>query len=154
MFAGHRQGFCCSHWKRELTQRRPLLPLMMQVVSMALGLVSTQALLISCSTHSSKLPFIQKAVSVVVQLCEERREGRMHETKLIFKQMPPPHFCLEVVCKKGGGVISGAYGTQILHTQVTTTQVTALWSSCWSHYHSNLYSNSTTLGKWRKTKTS
>ena len=31
----------------------------------ALGLVSTQAPLISCSTRSSKLPFIQKAVAVV-----------------------------------------------------------------------------------------
>ena len=25
--------------------------------------------------------------------------------------MPPPHFCFKVVCKKGEGVFSGAYGT-------------------------------------------
>ena len=27
---------------------------------------------------------------------EKRREGRIHETKLIFEQMPPPHFWLKV----------------------------------------------------------
>ena len=37
----------------------------MQVASMPLGLVSTQASLISCSTRSSKLPFIQKAAAIV-----------------------------------------------------------------------------------------
>ena len=44
---------------------RPLLSLTMQVASMPLGLVSTQVPLISCSTRSSKLPFIQKAAAVV-----------------------------------------------------------------------------------------
>ena len=34
----------------------------------------------------------------------------MYETKLIFKQTPPPYFCLKVVCKKGS-IFSGAYGT-------------------------------------------
>ena len=29
--------------------------------------------------------------------------GRMHKTNWIFEQTPPPHFCLKVLCKKGGG---------------------------------------------------
>ena len=54
LFTGHHQGFCC-----------PLSLLMMQVASMPLGLVSTQTPMISCTTHSSKLPFIRKAMAVV-----------------------------------------------------------------------------------------
>ena len=36
----------------------------------------------------------------------------MYKLNEIFKQTSPPHFCLKVVCKKGGGggPISGAYG--------------------------------------------
>ena len=52
----------------------------MQVAS--LGLVSTQAQLISCSTRSAKLLFFQKAAAVVmivdftrIQDYEEQREG-------------------------------------------------------------------------------
>ena len=39
---------------------------MMQVASVPLGLVSTQAALISHSTRSAKLPFFQKATAVVM----------------------------------------------------------------------------------------
>ena len=28
----------------------------------------------------------------------------MYEMKLIFEQMPTPHFCLKVVCKRGGRI--------------------------------------------------
>ena len=38
----------------------------MEVASVPLGLVSTQAPLISRSTRSAKLPFFQKAAAVVV----------------------------------------------------------------------------------------
>ena len=58
-FPGHR--FCCSHWERELTRSHPPLPQTMQVASVPLGLVSTQAPQISHSTHSAKLQFFQKA---------------------------------------------------------------------------------------------
>ena len=44
----------------------PLLPQTMQVASVPLGLVATQAQLISRSTRSEKLPFVQKAAVVVV----------------------------------------------------------------------------------------
>ena len=87
LFAGHHQGFCCSHWEHELTRGRPLSPLMMQAVSMSLSLVSTRALLISHSIHSANLLFFQKATAVIVIVtltcikdCEEQREGHMHET--------------------------------------------------------------------------
>ena len=63
----------------------------MQVALMLLGLVSTQAQLISRSTHSAKLPFyllffFQKAAAVVVIVkfaCMTMRNGgrgRMHKT--------------------------------------------------------------------------
>ena len=42
------------------------MPQTMQVASVPVGLVTTQAPLISCSTHSAKLPFSQKAATVVV----------------------------------------------------------------------------------------
>ena len=73
---------------------------------MPLGLVCTQVTLLSCSTHSSKLLFFQKAAAVIVIVDltrikngKERREGRMHETNSIFQQTPSPHFCLKVECK-------------------------------------------------------
>ena len=95
----------------------------MQVASMPLGLVWTQVPLISCSTRSSKLPFFKKATTVVlivnlvcIKDCKEWREGCMHET-WIFEQMPPPHFCLKVVCKKEG-IFLGAYGTYLNLSQI------------------------------------
>ena len=55
---------------------------MMQVASMLLGLVLTQALLISRSTHSAILLFFQIATTVVVIVnlahikdCEEKKKG-------------------------------------------------------------------------------
>ena len=94
-----------------LPRGSPLSPLMVQIVSMLLNLVSTQALLNSRSTCSSKLPFFQKAtpaITIVDLTCLllQRMEGvvreHMHETNRIFKQTPPPHFCPKVTCKKGG----------------------------------------------------
>ena len=49
----------------------------MQVALVPLGLVSTQAPLISCSTRSAKLPFFQKAMAVVVIV--EFKTTRMEE---------------------------------------------------------------------------
>ena len=45
-------------------------------MTMLLGLVSTQAPLISCGTRSLKLPFIQTAAAVVERLCEEGAYAR------------------------------------------------------------------------------
>ena len=66
----------------DLMQSHPQLPQTMQVASVPLGLVSTQAPLISRSTRSVKLLFFQKATTVVVivefvriQDYDERREG-------------------------------------------------------------------------------
>ena len=71
---------------------------MMQVASVPLGLVSTQALLISRSTRSAKLPFFQKAAAVVVivkfmriQDYKERREGAYAPDELnIWANAPFP----------------------------------------------------------------
>ena len=68
---------------------------MMQVASVSLGLVSMQALLISHSTRSVKLPFFQKAVAVVVIV----------DFVCIQANAPCP-----LLCKKGG-IFSEAYGT-------------------------------------------
>ena len=95
----------------------------MQVASVPLGLAPTQAPLISRSARSAKLPFIQKAETVVVvvefariQDYDERREGAYVRDELnIRANAPPPNFCLKVVCKKGRGVISGAYGTHLVY---------------------------------------
>ena len=62
---------------------------MMQVASVTLSLVSTQALLISHSTRSVKLLFFQKAAAVVtivefmcIQDYEKQREGAYARDKL------------------------------------------------------------------------
>ena len=79
----------------------------MQVALMPLDLVSIQALLLSHSTHSVKLPFFQKATAVITLIKLEytitRKQGRMLKNKRVFQQTLPPHFCLKVVCKYGGG---------------------------------------------------
>ena len=61
----------------------------MQVVSVPLGLVSMQALLISHSTRSGKPPFFQKAAAVImivkfecIQDYEKRREGAYAQDEL------------------------------------------------------------------------
>ena len=68
------------------------------------------------STHSVNLLFLLKAAAVVmsvefvcIQDYKERREGVYARDELNI-QANAPHFCLKVVCKKGG-VFSGAYGT-------------------------------------------
>ena len=101
---------------------RPPLPQMMQVASVPLGLVSMQAPLISRSSRSAKLLFFQKAAAVVVivdsrvfKAMRNGGRGHMHETNWIFEQMPPPHFCLEVVCKKVGCVFGNLRYRTILH---------------------------------------
>ena len=89
---------------------------MMQVASVPLGLVSTQAPLISRSTRSVKLPFFQKAVAVVVivdfactQDYVEVRKGAYAQDELNIRPNAPSHFCLKVrSVHKGGGRIVGS----------------------------------------------
>ena len=95
----------------------PSLPQMMQVPSVPLGLVSTQAPLISHSTRLAKLPFLQKAATVIViveftriQDYNERRERAYVRDKLNIRTNAPPHLSLKVVCKRGV-VFLGAYST-------------------------------------------
>ena len=85
-FTGHRKAFCCLHWENVDFGMSPL-RLTMQVASVPLGLVSTQASLTSCSIHLAKLPFFQKPVAIVVivnlahlKIARNGGRGRMHET--------------------------------------------------------------------------
>ena len=103
------------HWENELTPSRPPLPQMMQVASVPLGLVSTQAPLISRSTRSAKLPFFHKVVAVVVivefthiQDYEERREGAYARDKLNIRANDPSPFLSKSSVQKGGGHIFGS----------------------------------------------
>ena len=80
----------------------------MQVVSVLLGLVLTQAPLTSSSTRSVKCCSFGKPQQLLwlltLHVLKTTRNGgrrHMHETNWIFKQTPPPHFCLKVVCEKG-----------------------------------------------------
>ena len=78
----------------------------MQVASVLFGLVSTQALLISCSTHSVKLPFFQKAAAVVVivrfKTTIERREGAYARDKLNIQSNAPSLLLSKSSVQKGG----------------------------------------------------
>ena len=82
----------------------------MQVASVALGLVSTQAPLNSCSTRPAKLPFFQKATSVVVIV----KFTAYARDELNILAMPPSPLLSKSSMQKGrggGGIFSGAYGT-------------------------------------------
>ena len=90
-------------------QSCPPLPQTMQVASVPLGLVSTQAVLISRSTCSAKLPFFQKAASVVVivefahiQDYEERREGAYARDELNIRANTPSPLSSKSSLHKGG----------------------------------------------------
>ena len=90
----------------------------MQVTSVPLGLVSTQAPLISRSTRSAKLPFFQKAAAVVVivefeciQDYEERSEGAYARDGLSIRTNAPSPLLSKSSDPKGGGVFTGAYCT-------------------------------------------
>ena len=78
----------------------------MQIASMPLGLVSTQALLIFYGARSVKLPFFQKVAAVTVIA------GTTGEVGGICLDLPALYFCFKVlvVCKKRG-VYLGTYGT-------------------------------------------
>ena len=65
------------------------------------------------------IQFFQKAAAVIsivdlmhIKDYEEQNEGGMHETNWIFKQTPLPHFCLKVVCKKGGRMFGSLWYVQ------------------------------------------
>ena len=98
-FAGHNQGFCCLHWKCELKWCCP--PLTMQVASMPLGLVSTQVSLISCSTRSSKLPFIQKAAAIVT-IVWGTAGGAYGRDKIIIRAIAPSPLLAQSSVQKVG----------------------------------------------------
>ena len=98
----------------ELTWSLPPLLLTMQVALVPLGLVLTQAPLISRSTHSVKLPFFQKVAAVVVivelvciQDCEEWREGPHARDELNIRANAPT-LSKSSVQKGGGGRIFGS----------------------------------------------
>ena len=46
--------------------------------------------------------------------------------------MPPPHFCLKVVCKRGGGTFSGAYGNTNTYHQVFVVDIFLQFSDVFS----------------------
>ena len=88
---------------------RSPLPQTMQVASVPLGLVSTQAPPISRSTGSVKLPFFRKAVAVVVivdfaciQDYEEWREGEYARDKLNIQANAPSPLWSESSVQEGG----------------------------------------------------
>ena len=89
--------------------------------SVPLGLVSTQAPLISCSTHSAKLPFLQKAATYSRRDCRIHMYSRLWWTAPggyvrdelnIRVNAPSPLFSKRSVQK--GVIFSGAYGTCVL----------------------------------------
>ena len=81
----------------------------MQVASVPLGLAPAQAPLISRSARSAKVPFIQKAETVVVvvefariQDYDERREGAYVRDELnIRANAPPPQLLSKSSVQKG-----------------------------------------------------
>ena len=42
----------------------------------------------------------------------------MHDMKLIFEETPRPHFCLKVVCKKGGHIFMNLRYVSITSTKL------------------------------------
>ena len=85
-----------------------LLPQTMQVALVSLGLVSTQAPLISHCTRSAKLSFCQKAVTVVmivefarIQDYDEWKEGAYVRDELNIQANAPSPFLSKSV-QKGG----------------------------------------------------
>ena len=87
---------------------------MVQVASVPLGLVSTQAPLVSSSNTFSEaarqLSWLSN-LRVRTQDHEERREGAYAQDELdIRANAPSPLLPKSTVQKGGGGVFSGAYG--------------------------------------------
>ena len=81
----------------------------MQVALMIVGLVSTQVPLISCSTHSAKLLFLQKVAAVVVIVGKVGGGGYAQDYLNIQENAPSPLLPQRSVQK--GGRFSGAYDT-------------------------------------------
>ena len=80
---------------------------------MPLGLVSTEALLISHSTHSVKLPFFQKAQIVNLVCIRDCREGVYAQDKLnIQANAPSPLLPQTSVQNQVGG---GAYFWELVY---------------------------------------
>ena len=80
-----------------------------------------QAALISHSTHSAKLPFLQKASAVIViiefadiQDYEEWREGAYARDELNIRANAPSLLLSKSSVQKWGGVFLGAYGTSVV----------------------------------------
>ena len=90
----------------------------MQVASLPLGLVSTQALLISRCTCSATLLLFQKALAVIIviefvriQDYEEQREGYAQDELNIRANAPSPLFSKRSVQKEGGGERRHIFGS-------------------------------------------
>ena len=88
----------------------------MQVASVALGLVSTQAPLNSHSTRPAKLPFFQKATSVVVIV---KFRAYAQDELNILATPPSPLLSKSSMQKVGGG---GAY-FQVLKVHVVRVYI-------------------------------
>ena len=85
---------------------------MMQVALMPLGLVSTKMSLISCSTHSEKLPFFQKAPTVdsrVLKIVRNKGGGVCTRQIEYLSKCPFPTFASKS-CAKREAVFLGIYG--------------------------------------------
>ena len=93
-----------------------------------LSWANTRVLLISCSTHSSKLS--PRLLSPHID-CEEQRKGCMPKMNRIFEQTPPPHIYLKV--QKGE-----AYFRKLmvhLHAIINTSHRVCWWQLTYTHTH-------------------
>ena len=115
---------------------RPLLSL----TSPRLGLVSTRAPLISCGTRSSKLPFIQKAATVVVRLCEERRGGAYVRDKPNIRANAPAPLLPQSSVQKGG-----TYFWKLTRYKMKGNEVTQLLRCSKREYFKKMKPNSERL---------
>ena len=98
LFAGHHQGFRCSHHEHKLFEVVSCHHWQRKLLWFIWGNTRVPVPLISCSAHSSKLPSWLSTPSID---CEEQRKGCMHRTNRIFEETPSPHICLKVPCRKG-----------------------------------------------------
>ena len=138
-----------SYWEHKLT---PMLPLMMQVALMPLSLVSTQTLLIFCSTWWTKLSLFQISEAVVIvnhmciQDCEEWREGLasfpgLHLTNTVAMDIEGLVKLLRRWCQvdvRGHGISGLCQGTlqQLAHNDWKINIKQSWWRSSCSESHS------------------
>ena len=131
----HRQDFRCLHQERKLTWGGFLSPLTMQIADLSWRNTRVPVPLISCSTHSSKLPSWLSTPSID---CEEQRKQCMHMTNRIFEQTPSPHIYLKEVCRKG----LEAYFCELmvhLHAIINRSHRVCWWQLSYTHTNRCVY---------------